>query len=918
MSAVKVSFRGSNERSRHRTRTVVAFALLAAAGAGFALPANAAKTPQSAFTKPAPGIKPISVDGASLSFDDSRATFSFVANRNDWFAFDSSVGLSLQGPLGFYTPVAKQQVFQVPQTGNYRLAIEEDRESGLISVKQLPAPAATKGQIGTPMMLKLQGDRPEYGVIDIQGGVRYQLSTDISGGELCVSQHEGLNVPASRLLEREAPLTFSRNSQKNRGITTQFASRGLPGPFGQCLPSGESRTLMAIHDDRLTISLSRASSELDVSASILVKQIANDRVLGLDANSSARARSEANARTLIPLWGSAGERAVLGSPLGGRLRTYGEPWIEREGTQTTYLVPFQFRVDLPPYLAWGGTDKPEDYDAFIFRGDDAVFPAKLGEELVATNRAWMRSVVPFTLVQGRRYEVTLSGENLRNAGFALRDPNGRRTTSAGNWNYFDPDDTGDFTNVSTVLEARHGGNWVLEIDPRSASIVSTKIKISEIGGRVAYEPVTKVNTVLRPGETVDVDLLPGEWAQMNFVTGDRAELIKPVVQRYRNTTFDGTAADVTVWDPDGRLLYSNNKDLQEEVFTGRLGSETKSAENYVLLRPKTTYRMVVDPQGDLAGRFRLSVQSQAATQLVPIDISQKSQTLLPGQAGVIEVRNNPIGIAVTGEVCVTTSNVELAGIGSYAAAAPAAGDLTAVRSQQGGFCVRSQGMTLPPGVHTIVPIFDTYNTKKPINPVLSPAKPGFGSPVLSSITAPIGLTTKIPEGLHRVTVDFPSAHKLYRFEAKSASIVRMFDPQGIEVQAVGNSFEPLVAGTYELFVQSQADSSSERPSLVVGTEREPVREQAYTLGQKVSLDLINGETLLLRFTKAVPGWLNVRADAEQGFYDSSRNPASSYAAIGEYLVGLKNPSGYLPEAIITIDKPAKKTVAKKIAAKKAR
>jgi hypothetical protein len=202
--------------------------------------------------------------------------------------------------------------------------------------------------------------------------------------------------------------------------------------------------------------------------------------------------------------------------------------------------------------------------------------------------------------------------------------------------------------------------------------------------------------------------------------------------------------------------------------------------------------------------------------------------------------------------------------------------------------------------------------------VLSQARPGFGSPVLSSIIAPVGATTKIPEGLHRVTVAFPAANKLYRFESPNASIVRMFDPDGIEVQAVGNSFEPLVAGTYELFVQSRADSSSERPSLVVGTEREPVREQEYTLGQKVSLDLINGETLLLRFTKTSTGWLNIRAEAEQSIYDSARNPASSYTAIGKYLVGLRNPSGYQPEAVITIDKPAKKAVAKKVAAKKAR
>jgi hypothetical protein len=887
-----------------------AFTSVLVTSVGLSLPAVAAKTPPSAFTKPAPDMKVLSIDGNSVSFDDSRATFSFTATRNAWFAFSSSVDLGLSGPLGVSEAIEREEIFQAPQTGTYRLVVTGARESGTISIKSLDPPKVTKAEVGTPAAMLLQGTRPEYALVALRGGIRYQLSSSLFGGQLCVSQHEGLNVPASRLVESDSPLNFSRNQRKNPSPVNQPRTQGAIGPFGQCLDSSSTRTLMALHDEQLTLSLSSNNSDLDQPATVLVKEIANDRVLSLDEKSSARAKSEPNARTLIPLWGSAGERAVLGSPLGGRLRTYGEPWIEREGTQTTYLVPFQFRVDLPPYLGWGGTAKPEDYDAFIFRGDDAVFPAKLGEALVATNRAWMRSVVPFTLVQGRRYEVTLSGDNLRNAGFALRDPNGRRTTSAGNWNYFDPEDTGDFTSVSTVLEARHGGNWVLEIDPRSASVVAANVKITEIGGRVSYEPSTKVNTVLRPGETVDVDLLPGEWAQMNFVTGDRAELIKPVVQRYRNTTFDGTAADVTVWDPDGRLLYSNNKDLQEEVFTGRLGTETKDAENYVLLRPKTTYRMVVDPQGDLAGRFRLSVQSQAATQLVPIDVSKNPQTLLPGQAGVIEVRNAPIGISVKGQVCVKTSNIELAGIGAYAAIAPVTGDLTTFRTQQGGFCVYSHGMTLPPGVHTIFPMA-SLDSEGPINPVLSLARAGVGSPVDGTVLAAVGRTTKIPGGIQKVIVDFPTPNKLYKLVPRNTRVVRLFDPHGVELALEGNSFEPLVAGPYELVLRTGNDNGEGAGTLEVGTEREPVHEQAYTLGQKVSLDLVDGETLLLRFTKTSKGYLNSRIDADSTVYAADLDANGDLFGVGTLVMAVRNSRGLNPEALITIDKLSPRKPAKK-------
>jgi hypothetical protein len=913
MFAIKVFVRSSTGKQRRRElrRSWVAIVALSASLLGSAgmRTAVAAPTPKSAFTKPAPAVQALSMDGTRVYFDDPRATFSFTADRNEWLAFDSSVNLVLSGPLRVSESLNGQEIIQAPQTGMYKLMVLSDRESGFVSVQHLDPPKVTKAEVGTPAALVLQGGRAEYATVSLRGGIRYQLSSDQFGGQLCVSQHEGFNVPASRLVESETPLNFSRNQRQNQSSVNQPRSQGAPGLFGQCLDSGNVRTLVAIHDETLTISLSSGLSGLNKSATVLVKEIANDKVLSLDEKSSARAKSDPNARTLIPLWGSAGERAVLGSPLGGRLRTYGEPWIEREGTQTTYLVPFQFRVDLPPYLGWGGTAKPEDYDAFIFRGDDAVFPAKLGEALVATNRAWMRSVVPFTLVQGHRYEVTLSGENLRNAGFALRDPNGRRTTSAGNWNYFDPEDTGDFTSVSTVLEARHGGNWVLEIDPRSAFVVPATVKITEIGGRVSYEPSTKVNTVLRPGETVDVDLLPGEWAQMNFVTGDRAELIKPVVQRYRNTTFDGTAADVTVWDPDGRLLYSNNKDLQEEVFTGRLGTETKDAENYVLLRPKTTYRMVVDPQGDLAGRFRLSVQSQAATQLVPIDIAKTPQTLLPGQAGVIEVRNNPVGIGVKGEVCVKTSNVELSGIGAYLPAnAPGTGDLTALRTQQGGFCVRSQGMTLPPGVHTIFPVVNPGD-KKSLNPVLSLARAGTGSPLTGTAEAALGAITTIPDGFQRVTVDFPTPHKLYPIKVDNASVVRMFDPNGIELALAGNSFEPVVAGRYELFIQT--GNLDEASTLYVGREREPVRELAYTLGQKLSLDLVDGEVLLLRFTKTAKGYLNTRIDADSQIYAADMSSAIDLYGVGTSVVIIRNPHGTNPGVLITIDKPKSRIAAKK-------
>jgi hypothetical protein len=299
MSAVKVSFRESNGRSRNRVMVVAAFGLLVTTFTSMTLPAGAAKTPQSAFTKPAPATKPLPIDGTSVSFDDNRATFSFTANRNDWFASDSSVDLGIVGSLNFSESIGKNEIFQLPQTGTYKLVIGGASASGLVSIRRLDPPKVTKAEVGTPASLILQGDRPEYALVSLRGGLRYELSSNQTFGQLCVSQHEGFNVPASRLVESDSPLNFSRNQRPKVPTAAQSNGPLNTERFGQCLEANTTRTLVALHDETLTISLSKTSADLDQPATLLVKEIANDKVLSLDEKSSARAKSEPNARTLI-------------------------------------------------------------------------------------------------------------------------------------------------------------------------------------------------------------------------------------------------------------------------------------------------------------------------------------------------------------------------------------------------------------------------------------------------------------------------------------------------------------------------------------------------------------------------------------------------------------------------------------------
>jgi hypothetical protein len=827
--------------------------------------------PKSAITKPVPKPIPLEVDSGTVRFEDERTSYKLELKRNDWIRLDSDRSFSLRGPFSTNQTFTGDGIFRVPITGTYFLEFNSsDVTTGSLTVTTSRPPTTSAGAIGNEIAVELTGDRPEAVTYDIKGGQRYELSTSSDNGTFCILQHNTDGPPAGRPIESDDinPLRQIQQQPRQAQSSRRKLSFTEPSISGDCFSAGTKRTVIAHADERLTIVLQGTSFDRIASVKVKLREIANDRVLDLDGNSSARARSQPDARTIIPLWGSVGERAVVGSPLGGRLRTYGEPWIEREETATTYLIPFQFRFDIPPYLAWGGSTKPEDYDAFIFKGDDGVFPLTVGAPAtVATNKAWLRAVVPFTLVQGHRYQIDLNGENLRNAGFAIRAPSGRRTTSAGNWNYDDPNDTGDFTHVSTVVEARHGGNWVLEMDPRSANVVSMQVKVVDIGGRVAYEPVTNVKALLHPGEAVDVDLLPGEWAQVNFATGKQAELVAPLVQRYRNTTFDGTAADITVWDGDGRLLYSNNKDLQEEVFTGRLGSETKAAENFVLLRPNATYRMVVDPQGDLAGRFRLSVSSQQAVKMMPVDLSKGPQTIVGWQAGILEVRDKPMGIAVKGSLCIATSNLELSGGDRRDNRAPQIDNLTAIRTQQGGFCVGEEGVTLPPGVHTLIAAPNGNPSA-----TISAAPAGIGSPVIADKTITLEEQTFFAAGEYRVKVSL-EATKLYPLDQNDTTMLRAFDPSGFPIKLGGASLQPQTTGMYTFYLRA-FPKPSDKASITIGNGVEPVHYETYEkLGEKQEFNLVEDQLFVFRVHKPANGTINIRTNQSSTVFKNPNETA---------------------------------------------
>ena len=258
-------------------------------------------------------------------------------------------------------------------------------------------------------------------------------------------------------------------------------------------------------------------------------------------------------------------------------------------------------------------------------------------------------------------------------------------------------------------------------------LLVTAVNLGEFG---AYESLVDVPEVLRVGDATDVPLGPNEYAEFTLKLNTATpQIVQPEVKRFRNSTFQATAADMSIWDAKGRLVWSNNRNLEEEVLSGRLGQEPQLSERFATLANATDYKLIVDPHTEIAGRFRVSVVSSAVN--ADVALGSGPIQILPGGTftGVVELRAPTRYRLVGANACVVST--------SLAEWSPS------LFSNVAGPCVLSDStITLPPGVHRLR--FDQPLTKpSSFSKVVDGTPPDSVATVLLQLN---GLAGVVPSG----------------------------------------------------------------------------------------------------------------------------------------------------------------------------
>jgi hypothetical protein len=799
----------------------------------------------------------VNIDGPEASVNTERgAPFHFSATAGQSIRVLANRSWSLSGPIGEQIVSGTEnesEVITLTDSGRYLLLLDQAvfAPASVKVVSGDPTTITIPGVVGQEIAFDNNQVRHQVAKVDVTGGQRYRLVTlpsdDQTVHSICVNDQNFGRIRNS--LACVAQNRYTENSQ------TFVTSRDL------------SLTLNPSVYGRFTGSL-RARIEL----------APNDILADTRTNAVVDTEAKPGQSIVIPFWGTPAERAMVSSPDENNVSAWGQSWIDRERTgspsaadsptQKVFAVPVQFDPAQTPFLSWNGRKLNDGETGVVnrrrfgvYRGEDSATKIPTtGEPIVLRNKPWFASVGALEFGEGERYALQITGTKIRPMSVALRDPSGKFSSNVAPWQW--TEDSG-IQRAVTQVTANRPGRWALELRPAGNAISDISVSVAKLGSGGSYKGVIVVDDPLAIGESTDVNLSPNEFAQFTVkLNSATPQIIQPEVLRYRNKTFQRTAVDMSVWDAQGRLVWSNNRNLEEEVLSGNNGRELLLADRQAVVSSAEPYRVVIDPHSDLAGRFRVSVKSVAVVSDVPI--GNGAIPIIPGgtKTGVVQI-DKPTRFKISGlSACIAVTSLTEWGGGfnqppvpvATATPAIAVSSATTAPPNQGipgptanQRCVRNgRTISLPVGVHRF-----SFNDKVGPNDTFTQVPVGSPADPITRIETSIdGAAATIANGEDPTGVVFTAVAgtRMYAERSQGAAGGSLEWPDG-SLRGVAGVFVVPVTGTYTLWLQG------ENTSYGVRLRKAPAELQLSkaTLGAKSQvINLFYGQRLEVAFSLAKP------------------------------------------------------------------
>jgi hypothetical protein len=738
---------------------------------------------------------PVVVNGPTIAINTEQATAAvFAGSPGQSISVQSNRSWSLQDPRGNTIASDELGSIRLTQTGRYVIQLKEGlKPPAQVAVKSIdPNALVIPMTLGTPITFRPDELRTQLGRVAVTGGQRYRLvmPPGQGGGRVCLSERE------RAVYENEIVCADGVQTATNAAPRTEVTFALDHDATVQLQPTGFPADASGIYP---------------VIAAIEVAE--NDIIGDVKTNPILDTAPAANQSIVIPFWGSPGQRAVISSPDEAAVQQWGDPWIDKEGTTKVSAVPVVYSPDKPPFVSWRTIDRtqPNKRRFGVYRGEEvAVTVPTTGDPVTLRNDPWFAAVASLKLNPGDRYVLQVTGTSIRPVSLALRDPSGKFSSALSPWQW--TEDAGKQRAV-TGFTADRAGLWALELRPTGNSVKDMSVSLLRVGGGGSYEGSVEIDDVLTIGEKTDIQLGPNEFARLTVkLKQPIPQIVQPEVLRYRNNTFQPTAVDISLWDYKGRLVWSNNRNLEEEVLSGRLGKEPQLSERFATVASPENYTLVVDPKTDLAGRFRIGITSTAVLSDVPLGNGAIPVLLDGTKTGVVEVAT-PTRYRLTGaQACVSSTS-----FAEWQKNAPCVADGNTV--------------SLPVGVHRL-----TFGAPVKGSASFAPVPDGTAPDPLPTATVAVGSATLFPVGsvVARMNIDLNAGDRVVpttqiNFETRTGlkrisvtAAGAMTYPDG-SWTAVDGIFVATVAGRYTFTV-----SASNGGTFAI--LRAPVEVQATTIG----------------------------------------------------------------------------------------